>query len=90
MASSRPSQTCRFFRFGQFELSEGDGELRKNGIPIRLQDQPMRVLVELLANSGRVVTREELHRGYGSRTLSLKQEAMDRYKGTKEHESDHE
>jgi DNA-binding winged helix-turn-helix (wHTH) protein/Tol biopolymer transport system component len=48
------------FRFGPFELSERDGELRKNGVRIKLQEQPFRVLVELLANAGTVVTREEL------------------------------
>jgi len=54
------SPADRIFRFGQFELSERDGELRKNGVRIKLQHQPFRVLVELLANAGRVVTREEL------------------------------
>jgi len=48
------------FRFGPFELSERDGELRKNGVRIKLQEQPFRVLVELLANAGTLVTREEL------------------------------
>ena len=56
------SPADRIFRFGQFELSERDGELRKNGLRIKLQDQPFRVLVELLANAGRVVTREELQK----------------------------
>jgi Tol biopolymer transport system component/DNA-binding winged helix-turn-helix (wHTH) protein len=60
MGSPNGSQSRRVFRFGQFELSEREGELRKNGTQIRLQDQPMRVLVELLANAGRMVTRDEL------------------------------
>src|SRR5262252_6782427 len=47
-------------RFGPFELSERGGELRKNGVRIKLQEQPFRVLVELLANAGTLVTREEL------------------------------
>jgi DNA-binding winged helix-turn-helix (wHTH) protein len=50
----------RSFRFGQFELSERERELRKNGVRIKLQEQPFRVLLELVANSGKVVTREEL------------------------------
>jgi DNA-binding winged helix-turn-helix (wHTH) protein/Tol biopolymer transport system component len=54
--------TDRIFRFGQFELSEREGELRKNGVRIKLQDQPFQVLAELLANAGRIVTREELQR----------------------------
>ncbi|MGA7928704.1 MAG: winged helix-turn-helix domain-containing protein [Candidatus Sulfotelmatobacter sp.] len=57
---SAASPADRIFRFGQFELSEGEGELRRNGVRIRLQEQPFLVLVELLANSGRLVTREEL------------------------------
>jgi len=60
MASSHVSQSHRVFRFGPFELSEREGELRKNGAQIRLQDQPLRVLVELLANAGTMVTREHL------------------------------
>jgi cholera toxin transcriptional activator len=47
-------------RFGVFEADLGAGELRKNGIRIRLQEQPFQVLTELLLNAGRVVTRDEL------------------------------
>ena len=50
----------RVFRFEQFELSEREGELRKNSARIKLQEQPFQVLVELLASAGRVVTREQL------------------------------
>jgi DNA-binding winged helix-turn-helix (wHTH) protein/dipeptidyl aminopeptidase/acylaminoacyl peptidase len=50
----------RIFRFGPFELSEPEGELRKNGVRLKLQEQPFRVLVELVANVGKVVSREEL------------------------------
>jgi len=57
---STASRMYTVFRFGPFELSERDGELRKNGVRIKLQEQPFRVLVELLANAGTVVTREEL------------------------------
>jgi Tol biopolymer transport system component/DNA-binding winged helix-turn-helix (wHTH) protein len=60
MASSHVSKSHRVFRFGPFELSEREGELRKNGAQIRLQDQPLCVLVELLANAGKMVTREDL------------------------------
>jgi Tol biopolymer transport system component/DNA-binding winged helix-turn-helix (wHTH) protein len=60
MASSHVSQSSRVFRFGPFELSEREAELRKNGARIRLQDQPLRVLVELLSNAGTMVTREHL------------------------------
>jgi DNA-binding winged helix-turn-helix (wHTH) protein/Tol biopolymer transport system component len=57
---STASSADRIFRFGQFELLEREGELRKNGVRIKLQEQPFRVLFELLASAGRVVTREQL------------------------------
>jgi len=50
----------RNFRFGPYELSERDGELRKNGVRIKIQEQPFRVLLELVANPGKVISREEL------------------------------
>ena len=50
----------RNFRFGPFELSEREGELRKNGVRIKLQEQPFQVLHELVANAGKVVSREDL------------------------------
>lgn len=43
-----------------FEVDLAAGELRKGGVKIKLQDQPFRVLVALLARPGEVVTREEL------------------------------
>ena len=60
METSRSIQRGRVFRFGPFELSEHDAELRKGGVRTKLQDQPFRVLVELVANAGKVVSREEL------------------------------
>lgn len=59
-ATESPQVSDRNFRFGPFELSEREGELRKNGARIKLQEQPFRVLVELAANAGKVVSREEL------------------------------
>ena len=49
-------------RFGTFELDVQAGELRKQGVKIKLQEQPLRVLEMLLANPGQLVTREELRR----------------------------
>jgi DNA-binding winged helix-turn-helix (wHTH) protein len=54
------AQPDAVFHFGPFELSEGEGELRKNGVRVKLQEQPFLVLVEFAANAGRIVTREEL------------------------------
>src|ERR1700687_5719676 len=47
-------------RFGVFEVDLRSGELRKQGIRIKLQDQPFLVLKLLLQRSGELVTREEL------------------------------
>jgi TolB-like protein/Tfp pilus assembly protein PilF len=49
-------------RFGTFELDASAGELRKQGVRIRLQEQPLRVLQMLLANPGQLVTRDELRK----------------------------
>jgi TolB-like protein len=47
-------------RFGSFELDPRSGELRKQGMKIRLQEQPFQVLRVMLERPGEVVTREEL------------------------------
>ncbi len=47
-------------RFGTFELDLTAGELRKKGVKLRLQEQPLQVLAALLERAGDVVTREEL------------------------------
>jgi len=47
-------------RFDIFELDVRAGELRKQGVKLRLQGQPLQVLEALLRRSGDVVTREEL------------------------------
>jgi TolB-like protein/DNA-binding winged helix-turn-helix (wHTH) protein len=52
----------RRIQFGAFELDTAAGELRKHGIRIRLQDQPLQVLQQLLEHPGEVVTKEELQK----------------------------
>lgn len=47
-------------RFGIFELDPESGELRKQGLKVRLQEQPFQILQILLEHPGKVVTREEL------------------------------
>ena len=47
-------------RFADFELSLRSGELRRNGVKIKLQEQPFQILVLLLQQRGEVVTREDL------------------------------
>ena len=58
--SKEASQTGPVYRFGVFEVNVRSGELLKQGVHIRLQDQPLGVLVMLLERTGEVVTREEL------------------------------
>ncbi len=48
-------------RFGPFELDSRSGELRTNGIRIKLQGQPISVLEILLETPGELVTREQIH-----------------------------
>src|SRR5215471_3898713 len=47
-------------RFGVFEVDFASGELRKRGIRIPIQAQPLEILRMLLERSGEVVTRREL------------------------------
>ena len=47
-------------RFGDFELNEQTFELRKDGAPVRIQQQPARVLAFLLQHRGTLVTREQI------------------------------
>ncbi len=53
---------AKVFRFGPFELDRNLGLLRKHNIPIRLQEQPLKLLLCLLENPGSAVSREELGR----------------------------
>jgi eukaryotic-like serine/threonine-protein kinase len=47
-------------RFGVYELDRDAMELRKHGVLIRLQEQPLRVLAILAERPGEIVTREQL------------------------------
>ena len=47
-------------RFGVFHLDLKGGELRKNGLKIRLQEQPFQILKMLLEHPGEVVTHQEI------------------------------
>jgi Tol biopolymer transport system component/DNA-binding winged helix-turn-helix (wHTH) protein len=47
-------------RFGVFEADPEVGELRRNGLKLKLQDQPFRILLMLLENPGKIVMREEM------------------------------
>ena len=47
-------------RFGTYEVDPHAGELRKGGVRIKVQQQPLKLLEILLEHPGEVVTREEL------------------------------
>ena len=47
-------------QFGVFELDLQNAELRKSGVKVKLQEQPLKILQALLENPGQIVTREEL------------------------------
>jgi DNA-binding winged helix-turn-helix (wHTH) protein len=49
-------------RFGVFEVDLRSGELRKQGVRIRLGEQPFSVLAVLLERPGQAVTRDELQK----------------------------
>jgi len=56
------TDSLRVVRFGVYELDLRAGELRKSGVRLRLQQQPLRLLSVLLERPGAIVTREELRR----------------------------
>ena len=58
MAVETPPQL--FFRFGTFEVDVRSGELRKQGLRVKIQEQPFQLLTLLLRRPGEVVSREEL------------------------------
>ena len=59
MAQS-PGASQGVARFGAFEVDLRGGEIRKNGLKIRLQEQPFQILSMLLARPGDVVTRDDI------------------------------
>ncbi len=47
-------------RFGEFELDLTAGELRRNGVRLKLQPQPFKLLALLAGRPGALVSREEI------------------------------
>ena len=58
MATSNSSRTCA--QFGRFSVDLSSGELRKSGLRVAIQEQPLQVLRLLLQAEGEVVNREQL------------------------------
>src|SRR6202020_912593 len=58
----KSSPETQLIRFDRYEIDLHAGELRKEGRKVRLQAQPFQLLVLLLQNSGKVVSREDVKR----------------------------
>lgn len=56
------TQPVRRYRFGAFEADAVTGELRRQGILIKLNAQPFQVLLMLVERPGQLLTREEISR----------------------------
>ena len=59
MTDPQPAQR---YRFGAFEADGATGELRRQGLRIKLNAQPFQVLLMLLHRPGQLLTREEISR----------------------------
>src|SRR5215470_3533273 len=57
-----PGRPAHAIRFGDFEADFRAGQLRKHGLRIKLQEQPLQILAMMLERPGEVVTREELRK----------------------------
>src|SRR4029077_11464142 len=62
MPVEKAIQNAQVIRFATFEVDLRSGELRKNGVRLKLSDQPFQVLAILLEQPGQVVTRDELQK----------------------------
>lgn len=51
---------ARRYRFGGFEADAATGELRRQGVRVRIHAQPFQVLLMLVERPGEMVTREEI------------------------------
>jgi Tol biopolymer transport system component/DNA-binding winged helix-turn-helix (wHTH) protein len=57
---TQQSKLPQILRFGVFHLDVRAGELHKNGVKLKLQEQPFQVLCLLLEHPGELVSREEI------------------------------
>src|SRR5580658_4278021 len=55
-------QSAPRYRFGIFEVDAVTGELRRQGARVKLNTQPLQVLLMLLDRPGQLLTREEISR----------------------------
>ena len=55
-----PSYGLRLVRFSAFEVDLRAGELRRNGVKVKIQNQPFQILAMLLERPGEIITRDEM------------------------------
>ncbi|MGA2568949.1 MAG: winged helix-turn-helix domain-containing protein [Terracidiphilus sp.] len=60
--SQTGAQSARRFRFAVFEADAATGELRRQGLRVKLNAQPFEILLMLLERPGQILTREEIAR----------------------------
>ena len=58
----KSSQARRVYKFGLFEADLDQGILSRQGVPVKLQEQPFRILALLLEARGDVLAREDLRK----------------------------
>src|SRR6202167_2097504 len=58
----KDARPTKRYRFGAFEADASTGELRRQGIRIKLNAQPFQVLLLLMDRAGQLLTREEISR----------------------------
>src|SRR5207245_11266215 len=56
------ASSAQYVHFRDFEFNVQAGELRKQGVPVKLQGQPIEILAMLLERPGQLVSREELRK----------------------------
>src|SRR5258708_2683514 len=59
MSSQPTASPPRQLVFGPFVFDETSGELRKHGVRVRLEGQPLQILTALIRQPGQLVTRDE-------------------------------
>src|SRR5882757_9300820 len=59
--ASQPNPSFKVV-FGPFEYDDTSGDLRRYGVPVRLQGKPLQILCLLVSRFGQIVTRDELQR----------------------------
>src|SRR4051795_8423100 len=59
MGTPASTNLPRQLSFGPFKFDQTTGELRKHGVRLRLEGQPLQILIGLIGQPGRMVTREE-------------------------------